>query len=156
MAESGKKWGVIMLMGEYQHNIDDKGRLTVPSKFRQELGKKVVITRGLEHSLMLFTEEKFSEMSKSLNALPFTKKDIRNFTRFFLSGATVSEFDKQGRLNINSSLQKHAFLDKECIIIGVGDHLEIWDKTRWQEFYEDSVDAMSDIAENIYLGESNE
>lgn len=142
-----------MLMGEYHHNIDNKGRLTLPVKFRDELGLDIVITRGLENSLMVFSKSKFEEMTSKLNSLPFTKKDARNFTRFFLSGATVGDFDKQGRINISSPLVKHADLIKECVIIGVGDRLEIWSLENWTKFYESTADEMSDIAENLFSGD---
>ena len=120
-----------MLMGEYHHNIDDKGRLTIPSKFRDDLGEKFVITRGLENCLFAYSLEDFQKIVAELQKIPFTKKDARQFMRFFLSGATTVEFDKQGRINISSPLISYAELKKECIIIGTGDRLEIWSSNNW-------------------------
>ena len=102
-----------MLMGEYHHNIDDKGRLTIPSKFRDDLGEKFVITRGLENCLFAYSLEDFQKIVAELQKIPFTKKDARQFMRFFLSGATTVEFDKQGRINISSPLISYAGLKKE-------------------------------------------
>ena len=139
-----------MLMGEYHHNIDDKGRLTIPSKFRDDLGEKFVITRGLENCLFAYSLEDFQKIVAELQKIPFTKKDARQFMRFFLSGATTIEFDKQGRINISSPLISYAGLKKECIIIGTGDRLEIWSSDNWNDFFDSTKDNMSDIAENLF------
>ena len=139
-----------MLMGEYHHNIDDKGRLTIPSKFRDDLGEKFVITRGLENCLFASSLEDFQKIVAELQKIPFTKKDARQFMRFFLSGATTVEFDKQGRINISSPLISYAELKKECIIIGTGDRLEIWSSNNWNDFFDSTKDNMSDIAENLF------
>lgn len=139
-----------MLMGEYHHNIDDKGRLTIPSKFRDDLGEKFVITRGLENCLFAYSLEDFQKIVTELQKIPFTKKDARQFMRFFLSGATTVEFDKQGRINISSPLISYAELKKECIIIGTGDRLEIWSSNNWNDFFDSTKDNMSDIAENLF------
>lgn len=139
-----------MLMGEYHHNIDDKGRLTIPSKFRDDLGEKFVITRGLENCLFAYSLEGFQKIVAELQKIPFTKKDARQFMRFFLSGATTVEFDKQGRINISSPLISYAGLKKECIIIGTGDRLEIWSSDNWNDFFDSTKDNMSDIAENLF------
>ena len=139
-----------MLMGEYHHNIDDKGRLTIPSKFRDGLGEKFVITRGLENCLFAYSLEDFQKIVAELQKIPFTKKDARQFMRFFLSGATTVEFDKQGRINISSPLISYAELKKECIIIGTGDRLEIWSSNNWNDFFDSTKDNMSDIAENLF------
>ena len=116
-----------MLMGEYHHNIDDKGRLTIPSKFRDDLGEKFVITRGLENCLFAYSLEDFQKIVAELQKIPFAKKDARQFMRFFLSG-----------------------LKKECIIIGTGDRLEIWSSDNWNDFFDSTKDNMSDIAENLF------
>ena len=139
-----------MLMGEYHHNIDDKGRLTIPSKFRDDLGEKFVITRGLENCLFAYSLDDFQKIVAELQKIPFTKKDARQFMRFFLSGATTVEFDKQGRINISSPLISYAELKKECIIIGTGDRLEIWSSNNWNDFFDSTKDNMSDIAENLF------
>lgn len=139
-----------MFMGEYHHSIDEKGRLIIPSKFRLELGESFVITRGLENCLFVYSLVEWNKIVDKLKTLPFTKKDARNFTRFFLSGATVCELDKQGRVNIQSSLQEFASLTKDCVIIGVNDRLEIWSLEKWEGFYSENSENLSDIAENLF------
>ena len=139
-----------MFLGEYHHSIDDKGRLIIPAKFRSELGDKFIITRGIENCLFAYPEKRWEEIVHKLESLPFTKKDARNFTRFFLSGATVAEFDKQGRVNITSPLIKYASIEKDCVIIGTGDRLEIWSEDAWNSFFDSASINMSDIAENLF------
>ena len=150
MVDSGEKWGIFMLMGEYHHNIDDKGRLILPSKFREDLGEEFVVTRGLEECLFVYPKSEWQKITDQLKSLPFTKKDARSFMRFFLSGATATVFDKQGRINITSLLISYADLKKECVIIGVGDRLEIWSKEKWDDFYDNNKEDLSDIAENLF------
>ena len=145
-----------MLLGEYNHNIDDKGRLIIPSKFRYELGEKFVITRGLEKCLFVYSLTEWEKIVKRLRSLPFTNKDARNFTRFFLSGAAECEFDKQGRINITSPLVRYADLTKECVIIGANDRLEIWSEDSWCNFFEENEDGLADIAENLFKADDYE
>ena len=142
-----------MFMGEYHHTIDDKGRLIIPSKFRTELGESFIITRGLENCLFVYSLVEWNKIVDKLKKLPFTKKDARNFTRFFLSGATITELDKQGRANIQTSLIDYASLEKDCVVIGVNDRLEIWPKDKWEEFFNANSDQLSDIAENLFIGD---
>jgi len=137
-------------MGEYHHTIDDKGRLIIPSKFRYDLGDKFVITKGLDGCLFVYPKNEWENIISKLKILPFTKKDARIFMRFFLSGATECEFDKQGRISITSPLAEYAELTKECVIIGVNDRLEIWSKNRFETFFDDNEDKLSDIAENLF------
>lgn len=141
-----------MFMGEYHHNLDDKNRLIIPSKFRDELGEEFIITRGIDACLFVYSKSSFQKIVDKLETLPFTKKDARNFNRFFLSGATAVELDKQGRAGISQTLTNYAALDKECVVIGVGDRLEIWAKENWDNFYNSAKDNMSDIAENLFDG----
>lgn len=151
MVDCGEKWGdEKMLMGEFHHTIDDKGRLILPAKFREDLGNEFIVTRGLESCLFVYPIKEWNKITQRLNTLPFTKKNARSFTRFLLSGATATEFDKQGRINITSPLISYADLKKECVIIGVGDRLEIWSEEKWNDFYETNKDAMSDIAEDLF------
>lgn len=150
VVDSGEKWGINMLMGEFHHTIDDKGRIIIPAKFRDELGGDFVITRGLEECLFVYPLSRWNEIISKLNLLPFTKKDARSFTRFFLSGATAMEFDKQGRINITSPLISYAGLEKDCVIVGVGDRLEIWSLDKWNNFYNTNKDELSNIAENLF------
>lgn len=150
VVDSGEKWGIKMFMGEYHHSIDEKGRIIIPSKFRDNLGEKFIVTRGLENCLFLYPEHSWNKIVDKLSTLPFTKKDARNFSRFFLSGATVVEFDKQGRINIATPLISYANLKKECVVVGVGDRLEIWSENDWNSFFDSNKDSMSEIAENLF------
>lgn len=139
-----------MFMGEYHHNIDDKGRLIIPSKFRDELGGQFIVTRGLDGCLFVYPTGEWNQIVSKLKKLPFTKKDARSFMRFFLSGATVCDFDKQGRINITSPLIEYADIIKECVVIGVNDRLEIWSKSNWENFFNANEDNLSDIAEDLF------
>ena len=150
MDESGRKWGMIMFIGEYHHNIDDKGRLIMPSKFRYDLGETFVITRGIDSCLFVYPEKAWNSLTSKLNELSFTKKDVRSFQRFFLSGATIGAFDKVGRISITSPLASYADLTKECVIIGVNDRIEIWSKDNFDKFLNENIDNISDIAENLF------
>ena len=150
MADCGEKWGISMFIGEYHHSVDDKGRLIIPSKFRDELGTKFIITRGIENCLFVYSMESWEKIVNKLETLPFTKKDARAFIRFFLSGASEAEFDKQGRINITSPLISYANITKECVVIGTGDRLEIWSEESWNDFFTSAKDSMSDIAENLF------
>ena len=141
-----------MFMGEYNYTIDDKGRLTIPAKMRDQLGHDFIITRGLDKCLFVYPKEEWNNVINKYKELPNTK-DARNFMRFFLSGATQNEFDKQGRINIANSLIKYANLNKECVIIGVNDRLEIWDKEAWDKFITDNEENLSDIAEQLFAVE---
>lgn len=139
-----------MFMGEYHHSIDDKNRLIIPSKFREELGNEFIITRGIENCLFVYAKDDWQKIVETLQNLPFTKANARNFNRFFLSGATVAEFDKQGRISITQPLVGYSNIKKECVVIGVGNRLEIWSKENWEGFFESAKDNMSDIAENLF------
>lgn len=150
MVDCGEKWGINMFIGEYHHTIDDKGRLIIPTKFRDELGNSFIITRGIENCLCVYSSDSWNSICNKLNSLPFTRKDARNFNRFFMSGATCVELDKQGRVNVTSPLIEYANLLKDCVIIGAGDRLEIWSQEAWDEFFNSSKDNMSDIAENLF------
>lgn len=148
MEESG---GQKMFMGEYHHNIDEKGRIVIPNKFREILQNEFVIAKGLEKCLYVYAMKDWQNLVEKLNTLPFTKKDARTFVRSFFSGATVAEVDRQGRASITSPLVAHAGLQKECVIIGANDRIEIWDKTSWDEFLSSSEEHLSDIAETLFM-----
>ena len=150
MEESG---GIFMLIGEYRHNIDDKGRLIIPSKFRDELGPEFILTRGLDGCLFVYSMDKWNNIISKLEKLPFTKKDARTFMRFFLSSATVCCLDKQGRININISLINYAKIQKECTIIGVNDRLEIWASEKLDDILNSNIDNFSEIAEGLFEGD---
>lgn len=141
--------GENMFMGEYKHNLDTKGRIIMPSKFRELLDGQFVITRGLDRCLFAYTEEEWSRIEEKLKTLPLTKKDARKFTRLFFSGAAFVEIDKQGRINIPQNLREYAGLTKDCTVIGVSSRIEIWDSAAWEDFYTESEDNFEDIAEDL-------
>jgi len=138
-----------MFMGEYQHSIDDKGRLTIPAKFRDALGPTFVITRGLDNCLFVYPQQEWAAMEQKLKALPLMKSDARAFTRFFLAGATECELDRQGRVNIPANLREHAGLDKDCVVIGVSSRVEIWSKENWESYSKMSEQSFNEIAEKL-------
>ena len=138
-----------MFMGEYHHNVDTKGRLIVPAKFREDLGEMFVLTRGLDQCLFGYPLNEWKIIEEKLKGLPMTKKDARAFTRFFFSGATECEIDKQGRINISSPLLNYAKLEKECVVLGVSNRIEIWNKDIWNDYFSESADSFAEIAENM-------
>ncbi len=141
-----------MLMGEYHHNIDTKNRLIIPSKFREEIGDRLIVTRGLDGCLFVYSLDKWSDMARRLDTLSFTKRDARNFTRFFLSGATMCEVDGQGRIVIPPSLISYADISKECTIIGVNDRLEIWATSKFEFIMSDNLEEIEKSCENLFKG----
>lgn len=145
-----------MLMGEYHHNIDDKGRLIIPSKFRNELGNQYIITKGLDKCLFVYSVDEWNKLVKDLNTLKFTKKNVRAFERFFVGGASLNEFDKQGRISITSPLIHYANINKECVIIGVNERLEIWDKDEFDKFIKENENTLEEIAEDLFEGDNYE
>jgi MraZ protein len=138
-----------MFMGEYQHSIDEKGRMIIPSKFREELGTEFILTRGLDQCVFGYPLSEWKVIEEKLKALPFTKKDARAFTRFFFSGAAECQLDKQGRVNIVSPLRDYAKLEKDCVVIGVSNRIEIWSKSVWEEYFSKSEDSFGEIAESL-------
>ncbi|TDM15016.1 division/cell wall cluster transcriptional repressor MraZ [Macrococcus bovicus] len=138
-----------MFMGEYSHQMDAKGRLIVPAKFRDELSEHFVITRGLDRCLFGYTLAEWQKIEEKLTSLPITKKDARKFMRLFFSGAVEVELDKQGRINIPANLREYAGLSKECIVVGVSTRIEVWDRAEWQKFYEETEPHYSEIAEEL-------
>jgi MraZ protein len=138
-----------MFMGEYAHNIDKKGRIIIPAKLREELGDHVIITRGLDGCLAVYTKEQWETIYEQLMKLPSTKKDARMFVRMMTSKAAECEIDAQGRVLIPSPLVKLAELVKECMVIGAANHVEIWSRERWEPVDEEANDAFEDIAESL-------
>ena len=122
-----------MLIGEYSHSLDVKGRLIMPAKLREDMGEKFIITTGLDGCLFGFSMIEWQKFEDKLKTLPITNKNARNFVRFFLSGATECELDKQGRFLIASKLREFANLDKDVTIIGAGTRIEIWNTKKWEE-----------------------
>jgi MraZ protein len=139
-----------MFMGEYNHTIDSKGRLIIPSKFREELGENFVLTRGMDGCLAIYSSESWNAFEQKLATLPLTSKDARKFTRFFVSGASVCELDRQGRILVPATLREYAGLEKDVILAGNLDRIEIWSKDRWEDNndYED-MDAIAKGLQDI-------
>lgn len=140
---------IIMFMGEYHHSIDDKNRLTMPSKLRGTLGETFIITRGIDTCLFIYPKDEWNNIITKYRELPNTK-DARNFMRIFLSGACEVSLDKQGRINITEPLVKYANLLKQCVIIGVSERLEVWSEENWNNFMNDSSINISNIAEELF------
>lgn len=138
-----------MLTGEFNHSIDVKGRLIIPSKFREILGDDFVITKGLDGCLFVYPQEEWKTFENKLRTLPLTNKDARTFTRFFLGSAVDGGLDKQGRVLISSALRNFAGLDKEVVLVGVLDRIEIWDKAKWDEKNAAVEENMDDIASHM-------
>jgi len=139
-----------MLSGEYRHTVDEKGRVIIPSKIRNEMGSNMVITRGLDGCLFGYNEIEWNKIMEKLSTLPFTKSDARNFTRFLTSGAQTVEFDKQGRINIPNYLMNYAEISRDVVIVGVINRIEIWEKDKWNKLIEDISESLSSIAENLF------
>lgn len=138
-----------MLTGEFNHSIDTKGRLIIPSKFRDILGDDFVITKGLDGCLFLYPANEWKIFEEKLRTLPLTNKNARTFTRFFLGSAVDGGLDKQGRVLISSALRAFAGLDKEVVLVGVLDRVEIWDKAKWAENNTEVEENMDDIAAHM-------
>lgn len=129
-----------MFIGEYQHALDAKNRIIIPSKFRDEIGSRFVLTKGLDGCLYAYTISEWEILENKLKTLPLTNKDARAFVRFFFSGASEIELDKQGRGLIPQNLVEYAGIEKEIVSIGVLSRIEIWSKTKWQEYNESNID----------------
>lgn len=150
---SGEKWRIVegcyMFMGEFEHSLDSKARIIVPSKFREGLGDMFVLTRGLDNCLFAYPMTEWNVIEAKLRELPLTKADARAFVRLFLSGATECEVDKQGRVVLPANLRSHAKIDKDVIVIGVSTRVEIWAKEVWEHYSEEAELDYEKIAENI-------
>lgn len=139
----------MLFKGEYNHTIDVKGRIIIPSKFREFLGEDFVVTKGLDGCLFAYPNIEWTKFEDKLNLLPVSNKSARQFTRFFLAGAAACEVDKQGRINIPQVLRDFADLTKEVVIIGVSSRIELWSKERWNEYNNDDAMDMNEIAEQM-------
>ena len=143
-----------MLIGEYEHSLDAKGRLIMPAKLRTDMGEKFIITKGLDGCLFVFSQNEWSNFESKLKELPLTNKNARDFVRFFLSGATECEIDKQGRFLLVNTLREYAEITKEVIIIGVGTRLEIWNKDKWKKYNSNENISADTIACLLYTSPS--
>lgn len=138
-----------MFIGEYQHSIDPKKRLAVPSKFRNELKNKVVVTRGLDKCLFIYPVKVWEELANKLGTMPVGEAATRSFIRLMLAGAIDVEVDKQGRILIPDYLKEYAALDKNVVIAGIYNRLEIWDETKWSSYKKDAEKNSDEIAEQL-------
>ncbi|HHV14263.1 MAG TPA: division/cell wall cluster transcriptional repressor MraZ [Acholeplasmataceae bacterium] len=138
-----------MFIGEYHFNLDDKNRIFIPTEFRSLLKDKLIINRGIERCLFVYPNDEWNKVVNKLNTLSFTKKVNREFSRMFMSGAYYKEMDSQGRVTIDKLLVEYAGLNKECVIIGVGERIEIWDKKAWLEYYQERQATLDEISERI-------
>ena len=138
-----------MLLGEYSHNLDAKGRVSVPAKFREDLGHTFIVTKGLDNCLFAYSKEEWKTFEEKLKNLPLTNMNARNFIRFFFSGATECEIDKQGRINIPQNLREYASLSKDVYIIGVSTRVEIWDQEKWDNYTSPENMDLDEIASQM-------
>lgn len=139
-----------MFMGEHSHTIDDKGRLFIPARFRDQLGEKCVATRGLDNCLFVYPMSEWHKMTEKLSQLSFTRADSRAFTRFFFSGASECDFDKQGRILVPQTLRDYAKLEKDVVVIGVQNRVEIWSRAEWDEYAKKADVSYEQVAEKLF------
>lgn len=138
-----------MFIGEYIYSIDKKRRISIPSKFRKDLGQKAVITRGLDNCLVLYPMPEWQKLARKLQELPAARGEARGFVRILLSGATDVSFDKLGRILVPDYLKKCAFLKKNVAIIGLGNRIEVWDEKKWQTYKVKTEAKVENIAERL-------
>ena len=139
-----------MFMGEYNHTVDEKGRLNIPVKFRDELGSEFVVTKGLDGCLFAYDLTEWRVLEEKLRALPLTNKDARAFARFMLAGAASVEIDKQGRILLPQVLRNFAGLEKDVVLIGVASRIEIWNKEKWEDAsYDADAEELAEKMENL-------
>ncbi len=141
-----------MFLGTHHPRLDDKGRLIFPAKFRAELAAGLVITKGQERSLYVFSADEFSRMTERLREVPSTNKSVRGYTRVFFASASDEVPDRQGRITIPPALRSYAGLDRECVVIGQNTRLEIWDAVAWQAYEAEQEQVFSDVSEEVLPG----
>ena len=133
-----------MLMGEFQHTVDEKGRLFMPAKLREDLGKEFYISKGLDGCLFVYDKEQWQLFEDKLNALPMSKKEARDLRCYFFAGATEGSCDKQGRVMLPPTLRQHAGISKDVVIVGVGNRAEIWAAERWNTYSQESAEVLAE------------
>lgn len=136
-------------MGEYQHSLDDKARITIPAKFREDLGSSFVMTRGLDECLFVYPRKDWENLEAKLRAMPLARGDARQFIRFFFSGASECDLDRQGRVVVPVNLREYAGITQDCVVIGVGARMEIWDAQRWKSYSTSAQGAFSELASGL-------
>lgn len=142
-----------MFLGQYVHNMDEKGRLAIPARFRTELGERMVVTRGLDKCLWVYPWETWKVISDRFAGLPFTRARNRNFQRYFFAGAMECGPDAQGRILISPALRAYAGLEREVVVAGVSDHVEVWDRASWEALEEQVNGEYEEIAESLFAPE---
>ena len=147
----GEKWVIVMFIGQYKYNLDDKGRIVLPSEYRRELGQGVVINKGIENCITLYSLSEWEKQVSKVTNLNFTHKDNRAFNRYFLSSAFNKEIDGQGRIKLEDNLIEYANITKECVIIGAGNMIEIWSLDNWRREEEARDEEFERISESITL-----
>lgn len=140
----------MMFLGQHEHSMDEKGRIIMPSKFRDDLGDSFIITLGLDRCLFVYPMVEWEKLASDLQELPFGKKDTRSFKRTLASRALISSFDQQGRVIISKYLRDYAEIHKNVMIIGVFERIEIWDLDKWKKYAEETEQSYENIAERIY------
>ncbi|OGY97770.1 MAG: cell division/cell wall cluster transcriptional repressor MraZ [Candidatus Liptonbacteria bacterium RIFCSPLOWO2_01_FULL_56_20] len=138
-----------MLLGEYQHNLDIKGRMAIPAKFREKLATGAIITRGLDNCLFLFAKNEWEALAQKLVALPLAQANSRAFVRLMLAGAMDVELDTQGRILVPDYLRKYAGLKKQAIVAGLYNRIEVWDRETWERYKQKTESASEEIAEKL-------
>lgn len=138
-----------LFLGEYQHSLDSKGRLIVPARFREGLGETFIVTRGLDRCLFAYPMAEWKLIEEKLRSLPLTQSDARAFVRFFFSGATECEMDKQGRITLPPNLREYAQLEKDVVSVGVSTRVEFWSRERWENYVREASESFDAIAETI-------
>lgn len=149
MVRSGEEGRQEVFLGEFQHSIDEKGRLIIPARLREGLGPRFVMTKGLDQCLFAYPLEEWRALEEKLKTLPFVKAEARAFMRFFFAGAAECEFDRQGRVLIPPALREYAALEREVTILGVSTRVEIWSTELWQEYSRKAQADYEAIAEKL-------
>jgi MraZ protein len=141
-----------LFLGTHAPRLDEKGRLILPAKYREELAAGLVLTKGQERCLYVFPVTEFGRITDALRTAPMTAKGVRDYSRVFFASASDEELDKQGRITIPLSLREYAGLQRECVVIGANTRLEIWDAQAWTSYLEQQEDAFSDASEEVLPG----
>jgi len=147
----GSRWAA-MFLGTHEPRLDEKGRLILPAKFREELSAGLVITKGQERCLYVFPSQEFSEITQTLKQAPVTAKSARDYSRVMFAGAHDEIPDRQGRVTIPQALRTYAGLEKDCVVIGANTRVEIWDSNSWNEYLADREKSFADVSEEVFPG----
>lgn len=138
-----------MFIGEFRHNLDEKGRLAIPAKFRNKLAEGCIVTRGVDNCLEIYPGDIWQKKAQKLASLPISQKDARSYVRLTLAGAMQLNLDKQGRVTLPDYLRSYCKLRKKSVVVGLYDHLEIWEEADWDKFRDKTEKQSADIVENL-------